>query len=117
MKDVRMGRLKTPEGSNQGVECVEPGAQIIGPNPRRAGLIVSLLGSPAETSDYPVRILAGSLLGPTIGAISSANPSKLFRVEDYGRAILGPVFGIGHAGNEAILYTTELVWLDDPGDA
>lgn len=117
IQDVRMGRLKTPEGNNQTINCADPGAQLIGANANRAGVVLTLTGSAAETGGYVVRVMAGKLSGPVIAGLSVERPSVLLRVEDYGRAITGPLWGFGQGGMDSEVNVTELVWHQDPEGA
>lgn len=114
IQDVKIGRVKTPNGASAGVSLASTGSQLLGPNPRRAVVVLSLLTASLGTGGEVALIAAGGADGPVVGCLSIYHPRLVLRVEEFGRAVMGRITGIGVAGKTFMVHAAEMEWLEDP---
>lgn len=117
MKDVRMGRAKTTDGTGLFVTVDMTGERVFINNARRAGLTFSMLSPTTPTPGQNVMIRKGGFEGPVLAVLTEHSPHWEGHVEQWGDGITGDIWLVSTDNNDPEVYCSEAVWLSDPEDA
>lgn len=114
-EDVRLGRRKEAVARYSAANTTTP-AQVMGPNPNRAAVVVTVQPNSATVFDMGVAIRSGAAGGPLLARLSTYDRTWYGSVEHYGDGVLRSIWVVGFSTDGEAVDATEIRWNDELRD-